>query len=76
MPTPNPVLIFYMSEQKPSERLFLSQAASCKHRRYLLSFPCWRIRINRPKTAVKAYRQEVSFKHYNEKKPQLGIFNI
>ncbi|SVB81389.1 uncharacterized protein METZ01_LOCUS234243 [marine metagenome] len=29
-----------MPEQKPSKRLFLSQAASCTHRRYLrLSFP-------------------------------------
>ena len=40
MPTPNSNYFYRMPEQKPSKRLFLSQAASFTHRSYLrLSFP-------------------------------------
>ena len=54
-----------MPEQKPSKRLFLSQAASCTHRRYLrLSFPPPDGQETPvPEEESVFHRQGVSFKH-------------
>ena len=63
LPTPSPFIL--MPEQKPSKRLFLSQAASCTHRRYLrLSFPPPDgSELPIPVEELLFHRQGVSFKH-------------
>ena len=62
---PQSLQFYLMPEQKPSKRLFLSQAASCTHRRYLrLSFPPPDGQETPvPEEESVFHRQGVSFKH-------------
>jgi hypothetical protein len=78
MPTPNSNYFYRMPEQKPSKRLFLSQAASFTHRSYLrLSFPpSWRFRIANSCWETAFHRQGVSFKHHQKIAEFVGITTV